>query len=137
MAAIAAIVDRSWVSGSSARLEIIGSSFPSWRRPRRARCSNAIARPRAISASRLARNRPAAALIQVSRRQPAPSRFAASDRSAAMPIRRSEYVDVDTIVPRAQALALTILRLDADFDQTEATVAEEISPSARGEQKTR
>jgi glutamate carboxypeptidase len=113
MTAIQAIVGRSWVAGSSAQLKITGEFVPM----------------EATGASLdLFREYQAAALdlgFEVNAESTggcADSGFAAAMGAVTLcglgPVggnahSAEEYVEIDTIVPRAQALALTILRLGA------------------------
>ena len=137
MAAITSIVDRGWIAGSSARLEIIGEFLPLVATP----SANALFDRYRVAADDLGFD-----VGVESTGGCADSGFAAAAGAVTLcalgPVggnahSPSEYVDVDTIVPRAQALALTILRLDADFDTTDVSDTQRISSSLRGEEQAR
>ena len=112
MAKVEEIMARSFVPGTSAKLEITGEFLPLVetadgkalfehyaRRHPRARQRTELDVHRRLRRFRLCRRRPA-------RRPSAPSA-----RSAARAHTPEEFMEVDTLVPRAQALALAILRL--------------------------
>jgi glutamate carboxypeptidase len=114
MAAVAAIVERSWTAGSSARLEISGEFAPLVATP----AANALFERYRVAARDLGFEVGAESTGAC-----ADSGFAAAAGAATLcglgPVggnahSPAEYVEIDTIVPRAQALALTILRLDAE-----------------------
>jgi glutamate carboxypeptidase len=134
MAAISTIVARRWVPGASARLEVTGEFLPLVPTP----AARALFERYRAAASDLgfAVNAEATGAC-------ADSGFAAAAGAAALcgvgPVggnahSPTEYIDVETIVPRAQALALTILRLERDADQPAAKARSTHSSSlSRGE----
>ncbi|MDQ0394417.1 M20 family metallopeptidase [Labrys monachus] len=133
MAAIAAIVERSWVPGSSARLDITGEFVPM--------------PPDAGTRALFERYRQAARDLgfEVGAEATgacADSGFAAAAGATTLcglgPVggnahSPAEYVEADTVVPRAQALALTILRLDPAETRRGRGAARTTLPSPDGE----
>ena len=105
------IVARNRAPAPQPRWRSPASSSPFSRRPNRPACSNVTAGPRAILASTSAPSALAAAPIPVSPPTSAPLRFAERVLSAGDAHTSDEYIELDTLVPRAQAAALTILRL--------------------------
>lgn len=113
MAAIHTIVTRSWVAGSSADLQITGEFVPM------------EATPASMDLFRLYQSAASDLGVQVDAEATggcADSGFAAAIGAVTLcglgPVggyahSADEYVEIDSIVPRAQALALTILRLGA------------------------
>jgi glutamate carboxypeptidase len=133
MAAISAIVERSWTAGSAAALEITGEFVP------------LVATPASAKLFRLYQS--AARDLGFAVEAEATGACADSGFAAAMgattlcglgPVGGNahspdEYVEIDTMAPRAQAVALTILRLgESDAARHSASPAgETFDPSAR------
>jgi glutamate carboxypeptidase len=121
MAAIGAIVSKSFVAGASAMLEITGEFAP------------LVATPESMALLRSSQGAAADLGFSVDAEFSggcADSGFAAQKGSATLcglgPVgggahSPDEYIDLDTIVTRAQALALTILRVGADAASHAAT----------------
>ena len=137
MAAISAIVERSWTAGSSAQLEITGEFVP------------LVATPASIDTLSLYQS--AARDLGFAVDAEATGACADSGFAAAMgattlcglgPVggkahSPDEYVEIETIVPRAQAVALTILRLRAApaARHSSSPADEENDPAPRGSQR--
>jgi glutamate carboxypeptidase len=116
MAAIAAIVERSWTAGSSAKLEISGEFAP---------LVGTTAARALFECYRSAARDLGFDVGAESTGACADSGFAAAVGATTLcglgPVgggahSPAEYVEIETIVPRAQALALTILRTDTDAE---------------------
>ena len=90
------------------------SSSPFSRRPNRPACSNVTAGPRAILASTSAPSTLAAAPIPVSPPTSAPLCFAERVLSTGVAHTWDEYIELDTLVPRAQAAALTRVQAEPE-----------------------
>ena len=135
MAAISTIVERSWTAGSSAKLEITGEFVPLVATP----ASNDLFLLYQSAARDLGFAVDAEATGAC-----ADSGFAAAAGATTLcglgPVGGSahspnEYVEIETIVPRAQALALTILRLGARPTKTPTSSSpadHENDPAPRG-----
>ncbi len=134
MAAIAAIVERSWTPGSSARLEITGEFLPL--------APSADSR-RVFAAYQAAARDLGFTVEAVATGGCADSGFAAAMGAVTLcglgPVgghahSPDEYVELDTVAPRAQALALTILRLqdEAAAPSCSPTPDVESDPAPRG-----
>jgi len=130
--AIEGIVDRSWTAGSSAQLEITGEFVPLVETA----ASTALFESYQAAARQLGFNVEAEATGAC-----ADSGFAAAMGATTLcgvgPVGGNahspeEYVELDTMVPRAQALALTIMRLGSSASTHSSSPVDEYDPAPRG-----
>jgi glutamate carboxypeptidase len=134
MTAISAIVAKRWIPGASARLDVTGEFLP---------LVPTLAATALFERYRTAANDLGFAVNAEATGACADAGFAAAAGATTLcgvgPVggnahSPAEYVDVETVAPRAQALALTILRLERDADRSDAGARPSHSSSlSRGE----
>ena len=113
LAALQEIIDRATVPGTTAKLEISGEFLPLVPTPAAEELFATYQAAAADAGLKVPASSPAAAPIRASRggRLPDAVRGRPVGGNAHTP---EEYLEVDSLVPRAQAMALAILRLPAE-----------------------